>query len=84
MPLGLDLARFARPDRAAARAQLGIPADAVVVLAMGRLVPIKRLERVIEAIAMVAPQFPDVRLAVVGDGEERVALEALADARGIP
>ena len=57
--------------------------DALVVLAMGRLVPIKRLERLIDAVALVAPQFPSLRLAMVGDGEERATLEALADARGI-
>ena len=50
---------------------------------MGRLVPIKRLERLIDAVALVAPQFPSLRLAMVGDGEERATLEALADARGI-
>ena len=83
VPLGLDLGRFASPDRAAARARLGIPSDALLVLAMGRLVPIKRLERLIDAVALVAPQFPSLRLAMVGDGEERATLEALADARGI-
>jgi len=47
VPLGLDLSRFAEPDRAAARGRLGIDPDAVLVLAMGRLVPIKRLDRLI-------------------------------------
>ena len=40
VPLGLDLARSASPDRAAARERLGLAQDELVVLAIGRLVPI--------------------------------------------
>ena len=75
VPLGLDLARFASPDRAAARERLGLAQDELVVLAIGRLVPIKRLDRLIEAVAIAAPRIPGLRLVIVGDGEERTALE---------
>lgn len=48
--------------------------DAVSV---GRLVPIKGMERLITAWAKVCASKPDAKLALVGDGEERHALEAL-------
>jgi len=83
VPLGLDLGRFANPDRDAARARLGIPADAVLVLAMGRLVPIKRLDRLVDAAALAAPKVPGLRVAIVGGGDEQAALEARISERGL-
>ena len=86
VPLGLPLERFApvRGDEArrAARSHLGISQDAVVVVAMGRLVPIKRLDRLIDAMALMAPVIPEVRLYFVGSGSEHDALEARAAAAG--
>lgn len=87
VPLGLPLERFApaRGDdaRRAARHALGIPQTATVVLAMGRLVPIKRLDRLVAAIALAAPVVPDLRAYLVGDGSERRALEARVAAEGL-
>ncbi|MEC7584955.1 MAG: glycosyltransferase [Planctomycetota bacterium] len=57
-------------DRQAARAALGLAADAWVVACIGRLVPIKRVDRFVEAIAGQA----EVRGHVVGDGPLRAAL----------
>ena len=54
--------------------------DAVSV---GRLVPIKGMERLIKAWAEVCKIKPDAKLALVGDGEERVFLTLLAEDLGI-
>ncbi len=51
------------------------PWDAVSV---GRLVPIKGMERLIQAWAVVVKSKPTAKLALVGDGEERRDLERLA------
>jgi glycosyltransferase involved in cell wall biosynthesis len=87
IPLGLPLERFAPARggeaRQASRSALGIPPDAVVVLALGRLVPIKRLDRLVDAMAIVAPMVPDIRLYFIGDGSEREALEAQVTAAGL-
>jgi glycosyltransferase involved in cell wall biosynthesis len=87
VPLGLPLERFAPAQsdeaRRAARSLFGIPAEAVVIVAVGRLVPIKRLDRLIEAMAIVAPVAPSVRLYLVGDGSERRALEELVATAGL-
>jgi glycosyltransferase involved in cell wall biosynthesis len=83
VPLGVDLARYRGHERAASRAALGIPADALVVLALGRMVPIKRLDRLVEAVARLAPDVPSLHLFLVGDGDERSALETLVRDRGL-
>ena len=76
VPLGLDLGRFGGLDRDAARATLGEPADAFLVVAIGRLVPIKRIDRLVRAFGVLAERVPAARLAIVGDGAERPRLEA--------
>jgi len=48
------------------------------VVSVGRLVPIKGMERLIKAWAIVVKTYPDARLALVGDGEEKRNLERLA------
>jgi len=53
------------------------------VVSVGRLVPIKGMERLIQAWALVVDKKPDARLALVGDGEERQNLEKLAASLGI-
>lgn len=54
--------------------------DAVSV---GRLVPIKGMERLIAAWAKVCVHKPDAKLALIGDGEERNSLELLARNLGV-
>ncbi len=49
-----------------------------VLLAVGRLIPGKRQAMLIEALARLAPEHPDVELWIVGDGPDRPSLEALA------
>ena len=83
VPLGLDLARFDGLDRAAARTTLGEPADAFLVVAIGRLVAIKRIDRLVRAFATLAERVPAARLAIVGDGAERAGLEALVAQLGL-
>jgi glycosyltransferase involved in cell wall biosynthesis len=52
---------------------------------VARLVPVKDLGLLLDAVALVAQQFPEVRAAIVGDGPERALLEeraGAADLRG--
>jgi glycosyltransferase involved in cell wall biosynthesis len=55
--------------------------DRVGVAFVGRLVPAKGLERLIDALAILPPGRPE--LVVAGDGPERARLEARAHARGV-
>jgi glycosyltransferase involved in cell wall biosynthesis len=79
IPLGLDLAHLAgRLPRGTLRREGGIPAGAPLVGMVGRLVPIKDVPTFLRAARIVAGARPEVRFALVGDGEERPALESLS------
>jgi len=76
VPNGIRLEKFG-PDpvtRAAVRAELGIPARAVVVGTVGRVDEFKNQPLLLMAIAPLLG--PDVHVVFVGDGPTREALEA--------
>lgn len=81
IPLGLDLSRHLSDTcrRGGLRAHIGVPNDIPLVGAVARLVPIKDHATLFAAIR----SLPGVHLAVLGDGELRASLEALADSLGI-
>jgi glycosyltransferase involved in cell wall biosynthesis len=83
VPLGLDLERFRGGDRAAARAALGIPERTVAVVAVCRMVSVKRIDRLLRATAAALASAPGLHLYLVGDGAERAALERHAIDLGI-
>jgi glycosyltransferase involved in cell wall biosynthesis len=84
VPLGLDLTHLAgRLPRGVLRAEAGIPEGASLVGMVGRLVPIKDVPMFLEAARIVRAKRDDVRFALVGDGEERPALELLCRERGL-
>src|SRR5688500_14229798 len=77
IPNGIRLDRFKPADgNPGLRARLGIPAGALVVGTAGSLRPVKNHARLLEAVAKV----PDIHLLLVGDGEDRPALERRAAA----
>lgn len=81
VPPGVDTERFHPLDpgaRAAARSRLGLPADAVVVLGVSRLVPRKGFDVLIEAAARLATRHPQLVVALAGTGRDRRRLELLA------
>jgi glycosyltransferase involved in cell wall biosynthesis len=53
----------------------GAKSPSPLVLAVGRLVPVKRFDRLIEALASVKGRHPALRAVIVGEGAERAALE---------
>ncbi|WP_431986475.1 glycosyltransferase family 4 protein [Streptomyces griseoflavus] len=56
---------------------------AKVVVAAGRLVPVKRFDLIVEAFARVAAEFPDWQLRIYGKGEEQDRLRALIERLGL-
>ncbi|MBW4437956.1 MAG: glycosyltransferase [Pleurocapsa minor GSE-CHR-MK-17-07R] len=69
--------------RREARASLGLPADAIVVGAVCRLIEQKGLRYGLEAFARASTDFPAARLLIVGDGPLRHALEGQAKSLGL-
>ncbi len=53
-----------------------------LVVAVGRLVPVKRFHLLVEALVRLKPQHPDLRAVLAGEGYERPALEALIRSHG--
>jgi glycosyltransferase involved in cell wall biosynthesis len=85
--LGAPLDEFARPrsgdEIAAARRALGVPADAVAVGCVTRLMPSKGNEFLVDAAPAVLAAHPDVRFYLVGEGELEADLRAQAARLGL-
>ncbi len=86
--LGFDLEPFVVSDeerrelRESFRSELSIPLDRRVVTFVGRIVPIKRLDRFL-AVAQRLRQREDIHFLIVGDGDLRPQLESSAAARAL-
>ncbi len=82
-PLGTD-PTFFRPSRdgAAFRARLGL-GDGPLLLTVARLVPHKGIDVTLRAVAALAAEWPTLRYVVVGTGDDRARLDALARTLGI-
>jgi glycosyltransferase involved in cell wall biosynthesis len=86
VPYGVDLGRFARvgaAEIAAFRARHDLPAGAIVVGSVGRLVEQKDYPTQLRAFAQAAARRPELVMVLVGDGPLRGPLAALAGALGI-
>jgi glycosyltransferase involved in cell wall biosynthesis len=86
---GVDLDRFSHPpDAGRVRRELGIPVGAPIVAVASRLHRLKGIEHFLEAAAVVARRFPDVRFLVIGetspaDRSYLDELTALAERQGL-
>lgn len=80
---GIDLERFAPVDRQAARRRFEIPADAEVIVSVGALIPRKGYHFLIPAFAEIGSRHPNLRLYIIGEGESRSQLTALARANNL-
>jgi glycosyltransferase involved in cell wall biosynthesis len=77
---GVNHAHFSpSPDRAAARARLGVEAGDFLFLTVRRLDPRMGLPALLEGFARVAGGFPRARLLLAGKGPQRPELSALID-----
>jgi glycosyltransferase involved in cell wall biosynthesis len=86
VPLGFDLAPLTAVDddaRAAARRSFGIPSGTPVIAIVGRLTAIKQHELFLRVAQAVHARRPDALFLVVGDGDRRAELEALARELGV-
>ena len=85
VPLGFDLAPMlaAPARRGELRRELGLAPETPLVGIVARLVPVKAHETFLQAARAVMPARPDVVFLVVGDGERRTALEAMARELGL-
>lgn len=82
---GVDLKLFseARVDRAAKRAEFGIPVDAKVALMVACLKPQKAPLDFVKVARRVHEQIPEARFLMVGDGEMRPLVESSIRRHGL-
>ncbi|MEW6658414.1 MAG: glycosyltransferase [Thermodesulfobacteriota bacterium] len=75
----VDLVPFQRPlsNGSSIRAELGLSPDAVVLGSVGNLLPLKNYAKLVRWFGDLAATFPQVQLVIIGEGEERRALEDL-------
>lgn len=78
LPPGVDHHRFRplRPaERQAARDRFAVPREACLVVSVSRLVPRKGMDTLIDAVGRLAPDRPELRLVIAGDGRDRRRLQ---------
>jgi len=84
---GVDSLKFSPIPKAEARASLGLPANAPLLITVGGLVERKGFHRVIELLPDLRRQFPDLSYLIVGgasgEGDWRAKLEAQVTRLGL-
>ncbi len=86
IPLGLELERFpkaAEQLRGKLRNRFGLGPELTLIAIVARMVPIKRHDVFLRAVAMVCRDYPNARFLIVGDGSTRPEMERLAEELGI-
>lgn len=69
IPNGVDCQTFAPRPSLEARRALGLPQQAAIILWVGRFVPIKGVEFLVNAMPDVVAQIPNALFVLVGNGE---------------
>jgi glycosyltransferase involved in cell wall biosynthesis len=80
---GIDTSVFHPGDRREARLRLNLPPEGRVILYVGWMVPVKGVEVLIDACALLLADGLDFRLCLAGDGPLREALLARAAKAGL-
>ncbi|MDJ0757879.1 MAG: glycosyltransferase [Woeseiaceae bacterium] len=76
---GIDTEAFRPGDDAGLRDQLCISPDSIVLGTVSSLTSEKAIDNAISAMALVLPEFPELKLLIVGDGPCREELERQVD-----
>lgn len=79
----VDNYRADRHERGFIRRQFSIPETATIVGYVGRLSPEKGQRDLLAAAARLVPRYPDLWIALIGDGPDRQSLAARAEELGI-
>ncbi len=66
VPLGVETAFFSPGDRAQARRAAGLPRGVPLLLAVGRIQPLKGFDVAVRALALLEDRMPDAHLVLIG------------------
>ncbi len=81
IPNGVPLERFntaSRAERASLRRRMGVSPDEALIITISRLTEKNAVDVLIRGVLLLRAKGEQVKLAVVGDGEEHVRLDLLA------
>jgi glycosyltransferase involved in cell wall biosynthesis len=85
IPIGIDHTRFARTDgvsRSAKRRSLDVDDEEVLLISVGRLVPVKDYATLIRGLGHLGTE-PNWQCWIIGSGPEEMALRQLIDKEGL-
>lgn len=83
IPNGIDVKKFqVQVDRWAVRSRYGVNPNEKLVLCVGRLVPQKGIEYLLQAVPMISQRYHDTKFIIVGEGWLRSHLEHVANSTG--
>ncbi|HFK2923142.1 TPA: glycosyltransferase [Aeromonas hydrophila] len=82
---GIDMERFYfnATIRNKLRSQLGIDDNNILLISVGRLTAAKDYKNLLVAFAMLSSRFNNIKLVIIGEGEEKEYLTTIASAQGI-
>jgi len=80
---GIHREIFYPRDRAAARQRLGLDPNASIIVTVASLTPNKGLDRLLDAMSLIVPHQTEAQLYVIGEGPQRIALEARLAVHGL-
>ena len=81
---GIDPSRYCRRQtKEEARGQLGLPYEAMILAGVGRLEPAKGFADLIDAVADLRQDFPQVLAVIAGSGRLAEPLKSRAEALGV-
>jgi glycosyltransferase involved in cell wall biosynthesis len=83
LPPAVDKRIFCPASREQARRELGVPLNAPVIVWVGRMVAVKALDVLLDAVAALTPAFPALLLYLVGDGPLARSLKGKVAAAGL-
>ena len=81
--IDVERAESIQLTRADARVALGLDPDAYILGCIGRLVPVKGHVFLVEAFSRIQSDYPDVHVAIIGEGRSRQLLEDAIEQHGV-
>jgi glycosyltransferase involved in cell wall biosynthesis len=78
-PVKYDPAKVSNEDRLALRRKYGVQDHETLLFFIGRLVPVKGIDKLVRALPLVLKDFPNTKLLILGIGDMENEIRSIAD-----
>ncbi len=82
-PAKYDPVRVSNEDRLALRRSYGVQDHETLLFFIGRLVPVKGIDKLVRAFPLILKDFPNTKLLVLGIGDMEHEIRSIADGLGV-